>query len=51
MTPGFVGLWGLRLGLGCLLRSMVIELAYLDLSLWALSDHLTVSIRFELRLY
>ena len=51
MTPGFVGLWGLRLGLGRLLRSMVIGLAYLDLSLWALSDHLTVSIRFELRLF
>ena len=49
MTPGFVGLWGL--GLGWLFRSMVIELAYLDLSLWTLSDHLTVSIRFELRLY
>ena len=41
------GLWGLRLGLGWLLRSMVIQLPYLDLSLWVLSDHLTVSIRFE----
>ena len=51
VIPGFLGLWGLRLGLGWLLRSMVIELAYLDLSLWTLSDHLTVSIRFELRLY
>ena len=51
VTPGFVALGGLRLGLGWLLISMVIELAYLDLSLWPLSDHLTVSIRFELRLY